>query len=126
MVGRALFSKYSASQNYYYSKDINELISNQRTQVVIRVKDTAAFDEEDEYLNRFYAFREYDGKIRRLTDYYKFHSDIARMFMLPITTTLNKYHDKKRRIYYIQITKMLKEKEGKKDTPPPSKEPPVP
>jgi len=42
------------------------------------------------------------------------------MFMLPTTTTLNKYHDKKRRIFYIQITKMLKEKEGKKDTPPPS------
>jgi predicted amidophosphoribosyltransferase len=87
---------------------------------VIRVKDTAAFDEEDEYLNRYYAFHEYDGKIRRLTEYYKFHRDIARMFMLPTTTTLNKYHDKKRRIFYIQITKMLKEKEGKKDTPPPS------
>jgi len=92
--------------------------------VAIRVKDTTAFDEDDEYLNRFYAFREYDGKLRRLTEYYKFHRDIARMFMLPITNTLNKYHDKKRRIYYNQITRMLKEKEGKKDTLPPSNESP--
>ena len=33
--------------------------------------------------------------------------------MLPTTNILNKFHDRKRRIYYIQITRMLKEKEEK-------------
>ena len=46
-----------------------------------------------------------------LTEYYKFHRDIARLFMLPQTKTLNKFHDKKRHIEYLKITKMLKEEE---------------
>ena len=33
-----------------------------------------------------------------LTEYYKFHDDVTRLFMLPITLMLNKFHDKKRRI----------------------------
>lgn len=40
-----------------------------------------------------------------LSEYYKYHTDISRMFMLPITNILNKYHDKKRRIEYIRITR---------------------
>lgn len=49
-----------------------------------------------------------------LTEYYKFHKDISRLFMLPTTHILNKFHDKKRRIEYVRITKMLKEEEEKK------------
>lgn len=35
------------------------------------------------------------------------------MFMKPTTTLLNKYHDRKRRLEYIRITKMLKDDEDK-------------
>lgn len=44
-----------------------------------------------------------------MAEYYKFHRDITRIFMLPITITLNKYHDKKRKIEYVRITKLIKE-----------------
>jgi hypothetical protein len=46
--------------------------------------------------------------MKMLTEYYKFHNDIPRMFMLPTTICLNKFHDKKRKIQYLKITKMLK------------------
>ena len=49
-----------------------------------------------------------------LTEYYKFHRDIPRLFMLPTTKTMNKYHDKKRRVEYQRITRMLKEEEDRK------------
>jgi len=62
-------------------------------------------DEEEEYLKRYYHLGEYDHKIKMLSEYYKYHTDISRMFMLPITNILNKYHDKKRRIEYIRITR---------------------
>ena len=101
MVSRALYQKYSASQNYYYSKDINEILSNQRSSSVIRLKDFLTLDDCEEYLNRIYLLNEYDAKIIRLSEYYKFHRDIPRMFMMPTTITLNRYHDKKRRIHYI-------------------------
>ncbi len=42
-----------------------------------------------------------------LTEYYKYHKDITRMFMIPTTHVLNKYHDKQRRLEYIRITNML-------------------
>jgi len=44
-----------------------------------------------------------------LTEYYKYHKDIPRLFMLPTTNIVNKYHDNKRRIEYIRITRLIKE-----------------
>jgi hypothetical protein len=42
-----------------------------------------------------------------LTEYYKFHRDISRLFMNPISQMMNRYHDKKRRLEYNRIKKML-------------------
>jgi len=111
MVTKALYSKYSSSQNYYYTKDINEILSDSRSSAVVRYTDFVHFDEEEEYLKRFYNESEYNFKIKTLTEYYKFHNDIARIFVKPAAYTLNRYHDKKRRLDYIRITKMLKEQE---------------
>ena len=61
------------------------------------------FDEQEEYLKRDYLYKEYPYKINLLTEYYKFHQDIPRLFMLPTTNVLNNYHDKKRRIEYFRI-----------------------
>ena len=124
MINKALYSKYSSSQNYYFTKDVNEILAGSRTPVVIKYKDSLTQDEEEEYLKRFYKGSEYDYKIRMLTEYYKFHKDIARMFMLPTTTTLNKYHDKKRRLEYIRVTKMLREENESKNPSPKPKEKP--
>ena len=57
-----------------------------------------------------------------LTEYYKFHKDISRMFMLPTTNILNKYHDKKRRLEYIRVTKMLRDENETKNPSPKPKE----
>ena len=89
-------------------------MSDARTPAVIKYKDFTTLDEEDEFLKRYYKFSEYDYKIGLLVEYYKYHKDIARMFMLPTTESLNTYHDKKRRLEYIRITAMLKQTEAKK------------
>ena len=115
MVTKALYTKYSSSQNYYYTKDINEILSESRTASVILFKDSMHFDEQEEYLKRFYRYSEYDFKIRMLSEYYKFHNDVARLFMMPITNVVNKHHDKKRRLEYIRVTKLLKEEQDAKD-----------
>jgi len=111
IMNQALYSKYSFSQNYFYTKDINEVFCDARTTFVTLYKDNLHFDEEEEYLKRYYCFSEYDLKIKTLTEYYKFHNDIARLFMLPTTNVLNRYHDNKRRLEYMRITKMFKEEE---------------
>jgi hypothetical protein len=54
MIDKALFSKFSASQNYYYTKDINDILTGGRTSAVIKFKDLLHLDEDDEYLKRGY------------------------------------------------------------------------
>jgi len=65
---------------------------------VIHFRDLETLDEDEEYLKRFYPRKDFSYKIKALTEYYKFHKDISRMFMLPICHELNYYHDKRRRI----------------------------
>lgn len=110
MIHKALYSKFSSSQNYYYTRDINDILASNRTKNVINYKDIQTFiDSEEEYLKRYYKISEHQFKMNMLSEYYKFHKDIARLFMSPICDSLNKYHDKRRRIDYFRIKKLLKE-----------------
>lgn len=112
MIVKALYSKFASSQNYYYTRDINDILANNRAHAVILHKDLAAYLEEDEeYLKRYYQINENPFKMKLLVEYYKFHRDIPRIFMVPTCDILNRYHDKRRRIEYIRIKKMLKEQE---------------
>lgn len=42
-----------------------------------------------------------------LTEYYKYHKDIPRLFMQSVGHIMNRFHDKRRRIEYHRIKKML-------------------
>lgn len=112
MIVKALYSKFASSQNYYYTRDINDILANNRTKAVIHQKDLITYLEEDEeYLKRYYQIHENSFKMKLLVEYYKFHKDIPRIFMVPTCDVLNRYHDKKRRIEYVRIKKLLKEQE---------------
>jgi hypothetical protein len=114
MLNRALFLKYSSSQNYFYTKEITDLVENVRKSSVIRWKDANLAEEDEEYLTRYYEFKDFDRKLTMLTEYYKFHRDIPRMFMLPTTNVLNRFHDRKRRIEYFKIKKIIEEQKKQK------------
>jgi hypothetical protein len=45
--------------------------------------------DRDEYVKKFYQKHKSKKKIESLVEYYKYHEEIPRMFMLPITDTLN-------------------------------------
>ena len=105
----SLYEKYSSSQNYYYTKDINDICYDKITSNAIVFKDVLCLLDVDEFLKRFYVEDEYLYKIKLLIEYYKFHTDIPRLFMLPSSHTMNKYHDKRRKIEYNRITKLLKD-----------------
>ena len=44
-MNKTLYLKYSSSQNYYYIKEINEILTNTRTISVINFKDVKCLDE---------------------------------------------------------------------------------
>ncbi|CAD8116942.1 unnamed protein product [Paramecium sonneborni] len=119
IINQRLFEKYCQSQNYYYTRDINEILSDATTKGVIRYKDCNCYDEEDEYLKRIYKKSEYPSKIQLLAEYYKFHSDIARIFQEPVASMLNKYYDKKRKYEYYRIAKLIEDENKKNPHKPP-------
>ena len=88
---------------------MNDLLCNARTPYTIKHYDFILLDESEEYMKRLYFLREYPGKIKLLTEYYKFHSDIPRLFMLPLAPIINHMHDKKRRIEFYRIAKIIDE-----------------
>ena len=60
-------------------------------------------DEDEDFLKRFYMYSEYDNKIILLSEYYKYHNDMPRLFMKPTYKTVFKYHEKVRRVEYYKI-----------------------
>lgn len=116
IIQKALYTKFSSSQNYFYTKEINEILLGHRTSKLITYKYILNFYEENEYLKRFYFSNEFNLKLRMLRAYYKYHHDIPRLFMIPISLPLNKNHNKKRRLEYAKITKIIKEEEKKVET----------
>ncbi|CAD8121622.1 unnamed protein product [Paramecium sonneborni] len=114
-----LFLRYCQSSNYYYSRDVNEILAEASSKAVIRYKDWYSYDDDDEYLKRYYFKDEYTQKVQLLTEYYKFHTDIARLFMEPIAILLNKYYDKKRKYEYYRISRLIEEENKKNPNKPP-------
>ncbi|CAD8054271.1 unnamed protein product [Paramecium sonneborni] len=107
LLNKALFAKYSSSQNYYYSKDINDIIEEESTPAVVFYRDLESMIEEEEYLKRSYVKKEAVQKVKALQEYYKYHKDIPRLFMQNVYLTINKFHEKKRRLEYANIKRKL-------------------
>ena len=42
-----------------------------------------------------------------LTEYYKYHKDVPRIYILQSSKSLNKFYDKKRKLEYIRIKRMI-------------------
>ena len=65
--------------------------------------DKLVFDENMERLNRFYYKKEHKKKLLKLTEYYKFHTEIPRLFMKFVIKVVNSHHNKKRRLKYYEV-----------------------
>ena len=114
LINSFLYTKYSSSQNYYFSKEVNNILAGNRSIYTIRFADDNCMLDDEELLKRSYRLPEYAGKITLLTEYYKFHEDVPRFFILPVAQVVYNFYDKKRRINYIRVTRMLKGEEAEK------------
>ncbi|CAD8100966.1 unnamed protein product [Paramecium primaurelia] len=115
----SLFLKYSQSQNYHYTKGISEILHNYRTYNNILYKDILLYNTPEELLCKVFNSNILYEKLQMLGEYYKFHNDIPRLFMMPAIISLNYYHDKKRRLEYYRIAKLIQnENKNNPDKPP--------
>lgn len=109
MLNRALFLKYSNSYDHLQLKEIEEFVQPKRKVHIINFKDNVLYEQEEDYMTECFSFKQIYKKIQFLTEYYKYHNEIPRFFMKKISDVMNRYHDKKRRIDYYRIKKLLKE-----------------
>ncbi|CAK67018.1 unnamed protein product (macronuclear) [Paramecium tetraurelia] len=126
---QSLAYKYSQQDTYFYTKSLNEYIENARLPHVINFHYETNCNEQSEYLRRTYDIHEIATKLTLLTEYYKYHNEIPRCFLLKLADIMSKqiqelnyysYHDKKRRIEYFRIKRMI-EKENKSNPNQPKK-----
>ena len=108
-IHKYLYNRYSSSQNYYYTKTVNNILTNTNNPKVIKYNDHLDFAENRSNFLKIYQNPEITQKILYLTEYYKFHNDLPRNFMMPVSSVLHHYYDKKRKINFIKIKKLLDE-----------------
>ncbi|CAD8105930.1 unnamed protein product [Paramecium sonneborni] len=113
-----LQKKYSNCQSYYYSRTLSDFINQARTQEVIEFYQALTFYENLEYLRRFYLANEVKDKLQLFTEYYKYHNEIPRFFMHKISNLMSNYHDKKRRVEYYRIKRIIEEENRKNPNKP--------
>lgn len=107
-----LYHKYASSQNYYYLRDINSILNEERTLAVIEYKDCLSMQAKEERLKKFYRAKDYKSQISKLTEYYKYHKEIPRIFAKEVYDTFFDHHDQKRKAEFVVITKKLREEAG--------------
>ena len=110
-----MYKKYSSSQNYYYIRDINDIIGETRTQAVILYKQTMDFQTEGEQIKKYVDSQSYPRKMRGLVDYYRYHKEIPRVFAKSVYDLYFDHHDRKRKVEYVIITRNLKNSKNPED-----------
>ncbi len=50
MMNKYMYNKFSASQNYYYTKDINDILTGSRSAANVLHKDYITLDEDEQFL----------------------------------------------------------------------------
>jgi len=65
-----LHNKYYDTFNFYFSKPINEIFANVNVPHVIAYKDYLYYDDETEYLKRFYRRNEVGPRMQNITNFY--------------------------------------------------------
>ena len=107
MISSALQIKHTPNLHYHVTKNINDLITNKRTAKVISYKDMITFIEEQENLKRFYKVSELSGRLKNLTEFYQYHTEIPKLHIYSLRRVLKRYHTKKRKLEYIFVRKLL-------------------
>ncbi|CAD8170273.1 unnamed protein product [Paramecium pentaurelia] len=119
-ITNSLYNKYAESQNYYFTKDINEIILDQPTKPNIVFKDLVLLDEDVEYMKKIYQPHSLENKMEVLTEFYKFHNDLPRWAVSSsIVNILNEYYNQKRKLEYYKIQKIIDEENKNNPEKPP-------
>jgi hypothetical protein len=107
IINRALFRRYCSSLNYFYTKDIQKILSKQTSSALIQFKEYLYLDINEEFLRRFYRQSEFKDKFTMLWKFHQFSVVQAIIFHEKTYPILMKYNAIKRCRLERAIRRML-------------------
>lgn len=112
-----LYNKYSFSQDIYYKRDINSILSYQRSPAYIRHQEGQ--DLERNVKTILYSYSRYQAlrEVEELSDYYRYHFSIPRFFQTDFEDAYFDFYSKKRALVYEKVNKLLKADKAHKMDP---------
>lgn len=102
MMNQALITKHLSHSNNHLILPIDILLKIEDPNSATELEDYIVYkqlqyvDNLEENMKRWYRYEEFDGKIKMLSEYYKFHKDIPHVVERNIEKILAKYYDRKR------------------------------
>ncbi|CAD8084642.1 unnamed protein product [Paramecium primaurelia] len=100
---QALYTKYSSKK----SKNFEDFFAQIPAKWIIEFKDYLHFQDDDEYLKRYYPSNQQPQKLKSLLDYYKYHQNLPRMFFGVLAEIAISFYEKKK---YIKLLINIQQK----------------
>jgi len=117
ILNQGLYHKYTASQDYFYTKDINALLQKSRKPYCIRFKDDKIYDTEKEYLRRYYEYDDAVCLMAEIQNFYTKFRDFPRNFDESFYKIIQWNIRKHRKLEYIKVFKSPETEETEQDQP---------
>ncbi|CAD8201852.1 unnamed protein product [Paramecium octaurelia] len=112
----SLYYKHGQSQNYFFSRPINQIIKKEKHTVYMKVEDYKILDTEEEYLRQYYYMPNCHLQLKQLIQYYKFSIDHPILYFLELKAIILKYISSRSQVEYQWAIKQIEieaQKEGK-------------
>lgn len=102
-----LVKKYGVSSKLYYLKVVDTLVKGSRDPGVIRLKYDVDVSSSTKTLKRYYQLRESVSRIEQMSEYFKYHYEIPRLFLPGVVDVIDSFHDRKRNKIYQQVKRLI-------------------
>ena len=103
ILNQGLYHKYTSSQDYFYTKDINNIINKKRKSPYIKYLDNIIYDESVEHLKRFYTKKDALPIMIEIQEFYTKFKDYPRNFNMPFYRIVGNYVRRHRRLEYRKV-----------------------
>lgn len=116
VLNQGLFHKFTASQDFFYTRDLNAIISKRKKPMYIRYCDDNFWDDDREHFKFYYKKEDALLLMDELKSFYSQFKDYARSFEQPFFKIVNEYIRKQRKFEYIKVFKPSPEELKTKDS----------
>ena len=117
ILNQGLYNKFTSSIDYYFTKDINALLTRKRKPFCIKYYDDLIYDTPKEFLKKFFTRREVKKHMADIKEFYTKFKDFPRFFDLPFSRIMNSMIRKHRRLEYFLVFKGKKLEEASQIEP---------